>query len=253
MNLLDRILENKRWEISKRKKNYPQSFLEKQKRHSSHSSLNDALSVTNFSLICEFKRMSPSEGNLNPEANPIDTVIQYTDLGATAISVLTDQKFFNGSLRDLAQIKKATHLPVLRKDFIIDEYQLTESWMAGADAVLLIADILDLATLTHFYRKAKDIGLDALVELHDEKHAFKLTTFEPDIIGINCRNLNTMKTDLSHFEKMRSHLPENAVYIAESGISSKKDIEFVSGLGYNAALIGTSIMQDPDHLKALLI
>ena len=138
----------------------------------------------------------------------------------------------------------------MRKDFIIDEYQLTEAWLAGADAVLLIADILDLATLTRFYRKVKNIGMDALVEIHDEKHAFKLGAFEPDIVGINCRNLNTMTTDLFHFEKMRSHLPENAVYIAESGISSKKDIEFISGLGYHAALIGTSIMQDPNHLKS---
>lgn len=251
MNILDRILENKRWEIARRKKSYPLSFLEKQSRNQPHASLHEAISTHDFSLICEFKRRSPSAGLLNTELNPDECAIQYTNFGAAGISILTDKKYFDGSLKDLAIAKNSTHVPILRKDFIIDDYQLTEAWKAGADAVLLIADILDLATLTNFYHKALDLGLEVLVEVHSEKHAFKLNSFEPEIVGVNCRNLNTMTTDLNWFEKMRSYLPEKAVYVAESGISSKADIDFVSGLGYHAALIGSSIMLDPKLLKSL--
>ena len=252
MNILDRILENKRWENAKRKENYPISFLEKQNRNQPHTSLFKAISTSKFSLICEFKRRSPSSGIINTDLSPDESVIRYTNFGAAGISVLTDKKYFDGSLKDLARAKYSTHIPILRKDFIIDDYQLTEAWKAGADAVLLIADILDLATLTNFYHKAKDIGLEVLVEVHSVKHAFKLNSFKPEMVGVNCRDLNTMTTNLNWFEKMRSLLPSNTICVAESGISTKADINFVSSLGYNAALIGSSIMQDSSLLNELL-
>ena len=247
MNILEKILNVKRQEIQQIKD------LEFGEMVGQSRSLKDALSKPGISVIAEIKMKSPSEGEIFPNADPAQIAKGYESAGAAAISVLTDQSFFGGSLDILQSVRNAVSIPVIRKDFIIDQKQISETIHYNGDAFLLIADALDQDSLQQLMNIGKMAGLEFLVEYHAEKHAEFIFGLNPEIVGINCRNLKTMATDITYFEKMISSLPSNSVKVAESGIHTSDDLEYVSDLGYDAALIGTSLMKTGNPEKALEI
>jgi len=245
MNILEKILNVKRQEIQQIKD------LEFGEMVGQTRSLKDALSKPGISVIAEIKMKSPSEGEIFPNADPAQIAKGYESAGAAAISVLTDQSFFGGSLDILKAVRDAVSIPVIRKDFIIDQKQISETIHYNGDAFLLIADALDQDSLHKLMNIGEKTGLEFLVEYHAEKHAEFIIALNPEIVGINCRNLKTMATDITYFEKMISSLPSNSVKVAESGIHTFDDLEYVSDLGYDAALIGTSLMKTGNPEKAL--
>ena len=245
MNILEKILNVKRQEIQQIKD------LEFGEMAGQSRSLKDALSKPGISVIAEIKMKSPSEGEIFPNADPAQIAKGYESAGAAAISVLTDQSFFGGSLDILKSVRDAVSIPVIRKDFIIDQKQISETIHYNGDAFLLIADALDQDSLQQLMNIGEMAGLEFLVEYHAEKHAEFIFALNPEIVGINCRNLKTMATDITYFEKMISSLPSNSVKVAESGIHTSDDLEYVSDLGYDAALIGTSLMKTGNPEKAL--
>ena len=245
MNILEKILNVKRQEIQQIKD------LDFGEMVGQSRSLKDALSKPGISVIAEIKMKSPSEGEIFPNADPAQIAKGYESAGAAAISVLTDQSFFGGSLDILQSVRNAVSIPVIRKDFIIDQKQISETIHYNGDAFLLIADALDQDSLQQLMNIGEMAGLEFLVEYHAEKHAEFIFALNPEIVGINCRNLKTMSTDITYFEKMISSLPSNSVKVAESGIHTSDDLEYVSDLGYDAALIGTSLMKTGNPEKAL--
>ena len=245
MNILEKILNVKRQEIQQIKD------LEFGEMVGQSRSLKDALSKPGMSVIAEIKMKSPSEGEIFPNADPAHIAKGYESAGAAAISVLTDQSFFGGSLDILKSVRDAVSIPVIRKDFIIDQKQISETIHYNGDAFLLIADALDQDSLQQLMNIGEMAGLEFLVEYHAEKHAEYIFALNPEIVGINCRNLKTMATDITYFEKMISSLPSNSVKVAESGIHTSDDLKYVSDLGYDAALIGTSLMRTGNPGKAL--
>ena len=245
MNILEKILNVKRQEIQQIK-DFEFGEMAGQNR-----SLKDALSKPGISVIAEIKMKSPSEGEIFPYADPAHIAKGYESAGAAAISVLTDQFFFGGSLDILKSVRDTVSIPVIRKDFIIDQKQISETIHYNGDAFLLIADALDQDSLQQLMNIGKMAGLEFLVEYHAEKHAEFIFALNPEIVGINCRNLKTMATDITYFEKMISSLPSDSVKVAESGIRTSDDLEYVSDLGYDAALIGTSLMKTGNPEKAL--
>ena len=247
MNILEKILNVKRQEIQQIK-DFEFGEMAGQNR-----SLKDALSKPGISVIAEIKMKSPSEGEIFPYADPAHIAKGYELAGAAAISVLTDQSFFGGSLDILKSVRDAVSIPVIRKDFIIDQKQISETIHYNGDAFLLIADALDQDSLQQLMNIGEMAGLEFLVEYHAKKHAEYIFALNPEIVGINCRNLKTMATDITYFEKMISSLPSNSVKVAESGIHTSDDLEYVSDLGYDAALIGTSLMKTGNPEKALEI
>jgi len=245
MNILEKILNVKRQEIQQIKD------LEFGEMAGQNRSLKDALSKPGISVIAEIKMKSPSEGEIFPYADPAQIAKDYESAGAAAISVLTDQSFFGGSLDILKSVRDAVSIPVIRKDFIIDQKQISETIHYNGDAFLLIADALDQDSLQQLMNIGEMAGLEFLVEYHAEKHAEFIFALNPEIVGINCRNLKTMATDITYFEKMISSLPSNSVRVAESGVHTSDDLKYVSDLGYDAALIGTSLMRTGNPGKAL--
>ena len=245
MNILEKILNVKRQEIQQIED------MEFGEMVGQIRSLKDALSKPGISVIAEIKMKSPSEGEIFPYADPAQIAKDYESAGAAAISVLTDQSFFGGSLNILKSVRKTVSIPVIRKDFIIDQKQISETIHYNGDAFLLIADALDQDSLQQLMNIGKMAGLEFLVEYHAEKHAEFIFALNPEIVGINCRNLKTMATDITYFEKMISSLPSNTVKVAESGIHTSDDLKYVSELGYDAALIGTSLMRTGNPGKAL--
>jgi len=245
MNILEQILDVKRQEVEQIQDTVFGDLLEPKR------SLKNALSAPGISVVAEIKMKSPSEGEILPNADPVQIAKEYESAGASAISVLTDEQFFGGSLDILTAVQKAVTIPVIRKDFIIDTKQILETVHHQADAFLLIADALDQDTLQQLMKNGKTSGLEILVEYHDEEHAEFIFVLNPEIVGINCRNLKTMTTDISYFERMISSLPSNSVKVAESGIYTSDDLKTVSDLGYDAALVGTSLMRTGDPGKAL--
>ncbi len=200
-----------------------------------------------INLIAEIKKASPSRGVIRSDFDPEAIARIYEDNGAAAISVLTDSKFFQGDLSFLARVSSATSsLPILRKDFIIDEYQIYQSRLAGADSILLIAAILDLPTLSRFLSIASDVDLDCLVEVHTADELNMVLDTDARVIGINNRDLRTFKTDIRTTGRLMQMIPKDRVVVSESGISSKEDVEFLRGCGVNAMLVGESLMRSHD-------
>lgn len=245
MNILDQILDVKRQEINQIQES---KFGD---RDGQIRSLKSALSKPEISIIAEIKMKSPSEGEILPNADPVQIAKEYESAGASAISVLTDEQFFGGNLDILTDVRKAVSIPVIRKDFIIDSKQISETIHHQADAFLLIADALDQDSLQQLINDGKKAGLEFLVEYHAEEHAEFIFVLNPEIVGINCRNLKTMTTDLFYFEKMIPFLPITSIKVAESGIHTSDDLKYISDLGYDAALIGTSLMKTGNPGKAL--
>jgi indole-3-glycerol phosphate synthase len=211
-----------------------------------------ALSVQDgFNVIAECKRRSPSKGILRAEYDPAAIAKGYAEAGAAAISVLTEPTFFDGSLEHLAAVRDAVALPLLRKDFIVSEYQLLEAKAAGADAVLLIVAALRPAEVKVLHDHATRYGLDALVEIHDARELAIAIDAGARIIGVNNRNLRTLEVDVQASEALISSIPPDVIAVSESGLKSADDLARLRALGYRAFLIGETFMTAPDPAKAL--
>jgi indole-3-glycerol phosphate synthase len=203
-----------------------------------------------ISIIAEIKRKSPSRGTLNTQMGIVELVRSYERAGAAAISVLTEERFFRGCSDDLVTARRNTSLPILRKDFIIDEYQVWESRVIGADAMLLIVSVLSSAELKQLGRLAQTLDLDVVIEVHDRNELDTALSLCPRIIGINNRNLATFETDLTTFESLAAAVPADTLTISESGVFSRDDVLFLKECGADAVLVGESIIASPDpYLK----
>lgn len=257
MTILDEIYKYKLIEVFENKKRIPLSVIKENiKKSSGTRSLSAALkSVVNISIIAEIKKASPSTGVLRENFNPVEIARIYEANGASAISVLTDEKFFHGSLSYLTEVKNTVRLPVLRKDFIVDPYQIYEAREAGADAILLIAALLSKEKLNAFLLLASELGMDCLVEIHSENELKTVLQTNASIIGINNRDLETFKTDLETTLRLRPLIPSGKIIVSESGIKSRKDIEVLLENGVNAVLVGETLMKSnniPEKLHELL-
>lgn len=252
MTILNQIAENKRNEISKLKSRYKLSDFESMVFfHQETRSFSAALEVHDFGIIAEFKRKSPSAGDISRFANPLDIVSNYQNAGATAISCLTDKTYFDGSLHDLETIREFTQLPVLRKDFILDEIQLFEAKAHGADAVLLISELLDSEHAKQLTIIAQSLGMEVVMEAHDRDHLNKINDLV-DIIGINNRDLHAQKTNIQTSIELFDYLPKNRLCISESGVRTKGDLEQIRDIGYRGALVGESLMKIDDPKQLIL-
>jgi indole-3-glycerol phosphate synthase len=203
----------------------------------------EALGTPGVSLICEYKRRSPSAGEIAPGVTLEEQVVRYEKGGASALSVLTDETHFSGRLEDLATARAACRLPILRKDFVVDRYQLVESAVSGADAVLLIAGVLDKDRLREFQARARELDLDCLVEVHNESELDSALEAEAEIIGINNRDLDTGVVDVATTYKLITDVPAGKMVVSESGISSRAELIELERVGVDAALIGESLMR----------
>jgi len=202
-------------------------------------------------VIAECKRRSPSKGVLAANYDPVHLAEQYEQGGAAAISVLTEPTFFDGTLEDLAAVRGRVGLPLLRKDFIVDEYQLFEARMAGADAVLLIVAALEQHDLVALQAKAWELGLATLVEVHDEEELTRAVDSGARVIGVNNRNLRTLQVDVEASNRLAARIPGNVVAVSESGLKSRQELDRLAAAGYRAFLIGERFMTDPDPASAI--
>jgi indole-3-glycerol phosphate synthase len=211
-----------------------------------------ALGTANrVNVIAECKRRSPSKGVLAADYDAVRVARQYERGGAAAISVLTEPTFFDGALEHLTGVRGSVALPLLRKDFIIDEYQLFEARAAGADAVLLIVAALEQTKLTELQKRAWDLELATLVEVHDEVELARAVDSGARVIGVNNRSLRTLAVDVSASERLASRVPRDVIAVSESGLKSREELEHLAAAGYRAFLIGERFMTDPDPAGAI--
>jgi indole-3-glycerol phosphate synthase len=265
MNILDKIVEEKKREVAKLPAriiaagDLRDALLERGERRDFLGALRK-LRRGDIGLIAEVKKASPSAGVICPDFDPVRIAKEYETAGASCLSVLTDEKFFQGSLDYLRQIRAAVKLPLLRKDFIIDERQILEAIEWGADAILLIAAILSDEQLNKFHSMATEAGLAALVEVHDEAELERALKMDATLIGVNNRNLKTFKVDLATTEKLAARLKCSAgvtpaldrrdarptLLVAESGIHTRADVERLNQCGAKAILVGESLMRGGD-------
>jgi indole-3-glycerol phosphate synthase len=202
-------------------------------------------------VIAECKRRSPSKGVLAADYDPVGIARQYEEGGAAAISVLTEPTFFDGALDHLSAVRARVQLPLLRKDFIVDEYQLFEARAAGADAVLLIVAALEQRELVSLQRRAWDLELATLVEVHDETELTRAIDSDARVIGVNNRNLRTLVVDLAASDRLAARMPRDVIGVSESGLTSRDELEHLAAAGYRAFLIGERFMTDPDPTCAV--
>ncbi|NOX87760.1 MAG: indole-3-glycerol phosphate synthase TrpC [Calditrichaeota bacterium] len=249
MNILDKIVRHKKEEVEQKKEKTPlgQLRFEFMNANYKHASLIDRfLTNGDFHFICEVKKASPSAGIIKSDFDPVDQALEYFKGGASAVSVLTDERFFQGNLNYLRMIKKTLPIPVLRKDFIIDTYQIMESAVAGADIILLIARILTRDQLKIFTLLAARLGMEVLIELNDPEELDKLplnVVDLPVILGINNRDLSTFEVSLDNSLRMLPDLPGGIPVISESGIRSHRDCKLLKDNGFHGALIGEGLMR----------
>ena len=246
MNILDRIIASKETEVAANKKAVSVSSLEKSPFFN-RPVISFSAAVMNPGLrgiVAEYKRKSPSKGSINEEARVEDVTAAYASGGASAISVLTDGPFFGGSLEDLRRVR-ALGLPLLRKDFMIDEYQLLEARAGGADVILLIAACLTPASVQRLARQAKSLGLEVLLELHNQEELQHLCD-EVDVVGINNRDLKTFTVDINRSIELSAALPAHLPRIAESGIRDVDTVLTMRAAGFNGFLIGEQFMKEKD-------
>jgi indole-3-glycerol phosphate synthase len=211
----------------------------------------EAASITALAVIAEIKRRSPSKGDLNPDLDPADLACTYESGGATCLSVLTDRQFFGGSPNDLAAARDATDLPVLRKDFTVRAHDVCDARLMGADGVLLIAAALAADELVALHRLANDLGLDALVEVHDEAELDRAIEAGATLIGVNQRDLVTFEVDQDRAARLAARLPAGVVKVAESGVRDETDAAELRAAGYDAVLVGESLVTAADPASTI--
>jgi indole-3-glycerol phosphate synthase len=246
--ILDKIVASKREEIERARTTMPEREI--------RARLAEAPAVRDFftplaavgpiRLIAEVKKASPSAGVIRADFDPVAIARTYEAHGASCISVLTDEPFFQGQLEYLSRVRAAVGLPVLRKDFILDTYQVVEARAAGADAVLLIAECLDDCNLRKLFNETCELGMTPLVELYDPANLQRVFDAGATLIGVNNRDLHTFKVDLEHTIRMRERVPDQCVLVGESGIKTLADVQRLEAAGVDAMLVGESLMREPD-------
>lgn len=251
--ILERIVATKEREIAAARMARPEAQLE--------SALANTTPTRDFfgvlaargpiKLIAEVKKASPSKGIIRPDFCPVDIATAYEEAGASCLSVLTDVEYFQGSLDYLTEIRAAVGVPLLRKDFILDRYQLLEARLAGADAVLLIAEILDDCRLRSLHQAAIDLGLTPLVEIYEPANLPRVLDCGATLIGVNNRNLHTFEVDLDHCIRLRDQIPLDCVMVGESGIHSPDDVQRLADAGIDAILVGEHLMRQSNIGQAV--
>jgi indole-3-glycerol phosphate synthase len=255
--ILDKIVQEKRAEVMRLKREAPLADLkERIRRRTKYNDFAAALAGTGtVKLIAEVKKASPSKGVLVEDFKPVELARVYEENGAAAISVLTEDNYFRGNITYLQAIKNEVDIPLLRKDFIFDEYQVYEAAAFGADAILLIAAILEQERMTALSELAGNFNLKCLVEVHNEEEMMQVLLAGAEIIGINNRDLATFKTDLNTTRRLRMMAPEDTIVISESGIGTKADMKKMKEMKVNAVLIGEALVTAkdiPTKIKELL-
>ncbi len=250
MNILDKIIAQKRIEVEERIARTSVAELKQQPLYARATlSLKEyLLDDTKTGIIAEFKRQSPSKGVINGKADVLEVTSAYTNNGASCLSVLTDEQFFGGSTADLIKAR-VNNIPILRKDFIVDEYQIEEAKAMGADVILLIAACLTTEEVKRLAAYAKQLGLEVLLELHDEEELQHICE-ETEIVGINNRNLKTFEVDIERSLRMAKQIPDTKIKVAESGISSVENIQLFKANGFRGFLIGENFMKEENPGKA---
>jgi len=253
VTVLDRIIDAAREDVARRRRAVPLAELELQlEARGPERPFHEALTHPGISVIAEFKRRSPSAGSIRDGSTVDEIVSAYEAAGAAALSVLTEEHNFGGSLSDLRAARAASTLPILRKDFIIDPYQVVESAVAGADAILLIVAALDDAALTALHGQAAELDLDVLVEVHDEEELERaLEAVDPDLIGINNRNLADFSVDVERTFELLTDVPAGKTVVSESGFHHPDQLHELERVGVDAVLVGESLMRAPDPGAAL--
>ena len=252
MNILDKILEEKKEEVRLLKNKYSISSFKSMDLFGTQNlslikKLNDK---SHISIISEIKKASPSKGVLKKDFDHLDIADSYIKNGADAISILTDEKFFQGKTQYLSDISKISTIPLLRKDFIIDEYQVFEAKAIGADVILLIAEALTKVQINSLTQTAKEVGLEVLLEVHSTDQLDKIDFSLNKIIGINNRDLNTFTVDLNTTKEIINNLTAEIKVVSESGISNKKDIDLLKSLNVNGILVGEHLMKSENLDKS---
>ncbi|MFP3831899.1 indole-3-glycerol phosphate synthase TrpC [Chryseobacterium sp. SIMBA_028] len=249
MTILDKIIERKKEEIAVSKSKISIDKLKNSKffERKNHS-LKESIKNRN-GIIAEFKRQSPSKGIINNNATPLDVTSAYEQFGASGISILTDKDFFGGNFDDILGVRNQINIPVLRKDFMIDEYQFYEAKSMGADVILLIASCLSPNQVQEFTELAHELDLEVLLEIHTEEE-LKHFNSKIDLVGINNRNLKDFKVDLQHSVQLKDQLPKETLSIAESGIYTIEDFKYLKEKGFDGFLMGEYFMRNTDPAKA---
>ena len=251
MKILDKIIEDKKIEINKLLSNSSISKLENSHLFSRKCiSLKESIKNNNSGIICEFKRRSPSNQNINYTSSLSDVVSGYEEAGAAGLSILTNKEYFDGDTQDIIDIRDISNLPILRKEFIISEYQVIEAKSIGSDAILLIASILSEEEIIGYSSLAKSIGLEVLLEIHSEDELYKISGDDIDIVGVNNRNLDTLEIDLNNSIELYGKIPSKFVKISESGISEVESILKLKEVGYNGFLIGEKFMKTNNPMES---
>ena len=248
MNILEEIANKTKERVKEKQKTFPlerlvESIEEEQRQCISFA---DALDGEGISFICEVKKASPSKGLIAQEYPYLQIAHDYEAAGAAAISVLTEPYYFQGEDRHLKEIAQYVSVPLLRKDFVVDPYMLYEAKWLGASAVLLICTLLDSSELERYLAITHELGLSALVEVHHEQEVEQALRAGARIIGVNNRDLKTFEVDLRTSARLRPLVPEDRIFVSESGIGSADDVAWLSGIGVDAVLIGESLMRSPD-------
>ncbi len=248
--ILDKIVEDKRIRLKEHKSRIPmqemvrlaEEALKSDEVKARENCFHDALKKDGISIIGEFKKASPSLGKIDEKIDLVERIDEY-NVSVDAISCLTEEDHFLGNTDYLKEIRSKSPLPILRKDFMIDEYQFYEARAIGADAVLLITAILDDAQMKAYYGLARELKLDVLTETHDEKEIERALKTEPRIIGVNNRNLKDFTIDIENTRRLKKYIPDDKIYVTESGITSDADVIFLKNTGVDAFLIGRAFME----------
>jgi len=250
VSVLDSIIEGAREDLAARRG----SMAALHERIDAQAPALDAhsfLSRAEMNVIAEVKRSSPSKGNLAPITDPAALAEKYQEAGAAAVSVLTEQRRFGGSLADLDAVRSRIEIPVLRKDFMVDEYQFLEARAHGADIVLLIVAALSKSQLKDFYDLATELGMASLIEVHTQSELESAMDISPRIVGVNSRNLKTLEVSASVFEELIPTIPSSVIRVAESGISTRADVGQAQKAGATAILVGESLVKSGDPISAM--
>ena len=247
-DVLARIVEHKRTEIAEAKRRVPVTDLLEQLPASPpvRDFIGSIRARGPIGLIAEVKKASPSAGLIRADFDPVKIASVYAGSGAACISVLTDEKFFQGHLEFLRQIRAAVSIPLLRKDFILDRYQILEGRIAGADAVLLIAECLSDDELADLYAYTRELGMEALIELYEPENLERVLKVEPRLVGVNNRDLRSFKTDLGHSATIRAQVPRSVCFVSESGIETRQHVESLIASDVDAILVGETLMRSAD-------
>ena len=255
MSVLDSIIEGVREDLAKRRKSLGQLH-DEMSQAPAPLDAHPVLKGDVMKVIAEVKRSSPSKGSLSAIADPAALAEQYQIAGASVISVLTEERRFKGSLADLTAVRSRVSIPILRKDFMVDEYQFFEARAHGADVVLLIVAALAKSQLRDFYDLATDLGMAVLIEVHTSDELERAMEISPRIIGVNSRNLKTLEVNPSAFAELIPRIPNEVIRVAESGISRRADVEFAQSHGADAILVGEALVTSADAnlaMRSLLV